>query len=74
MEFAEELVFKGIKILAINGRKMFETWYEVSNLLNSGRIDVKPVITHEFPLEKIDDAMAMLTAKDKKAGKIVLKP
>jgi threonine 3-dehydrogenase len=74
MEFAEELVFKGIKVLAINGRKMFETWYEVAGLLNSGRVDVKPVITHEFPLEKIDEAMTMLTAKDKKCGKIVLKP
>ncbi|MFH1830028.1 MAG: L-threonine 3-dehydrogenase [Pseudomonadota bacterium] len=74
LELAEEVVFKGIRILAINGRKMFETWYEVGNLLRSGRVDVKPVITHEFPLEKIDDAMAMLTAKEKKAGKIVLKP
>lgn len=74
LELAEEVVFKGIRILAINGRKMFETWYEVANLLRSGRVDVKPVITHEFPLEKIDDAMALLTAKEKKAGKIVLKP
>lgn len=74
LELAEEVVFKGIRILAINGRKMFETWYEVANLLNSGRVDVGPIITHEFPLERIDDAMAMLTAKDKKCGKIVLKP
>jgi len=74
LELAEEMVFKGIKVLAINGRKMFETWYEVGNLLNSGRVDVKPVITHEFPLEKIDEAMGMLAAKDKRCGKIVLKP
>jgi threonine 3-dehydrogenase len=74
LELAEEVVFKGITILAINGRKMFETWYEVSNLLNSGRVDVRPVITHEFPLTKMDEAMAMLTAKEKACGKIVLKP
>lgn len=74
IEVAEEMIFKGIKILAINGRKMFQTWYEVANLLGSGRVDIKPVITHEFPLTKIDDAMAILNAKEIKAGKIVLKP
>jgi threonine dehydrogenase-like Zn-dependent dehydrogenase len=42
--------------------------------LNSGRLDIKPVLTHTFPLEKIDDAMALLNAKEIKAGKIVLKP
>lgn len=74
MELAEELIFKGIKVLAINGRKMFSTWYEVANLLGSGRVDVRPVITHEFPMTKIDEAMAMLNAKEICAGKIVLKP
>ena len=74
LELAEEMIFKGIRVLAINGRKMFETWYEVANLLNSGRIDVRPVITHTLPLEKIDEAMGMLTSKDKNVGKIVLKP
>lgn len=74
IEIAEEMIFKGLKLLAINGRRMFETWYEVANLLGSGLVDVRPVITHEFPLAKIDDAMAMLNAKEIKAGKIVLKP
>lgn len=74
LDLAEEVVFKGIRIIAISGRKMFETWYQVANLLGSGRVDVRPVITHELPLEKIDEAMAMLTAKEKKCGKIVLKP
>lgn len=74
LDLAEEVVFKGIKIIAINGRKMFETWHEVSNLLNSGRLDIKHVITHTFPLEKMDGAMELLNAKEVKVGKIVLKP
>lgn len=74
IDVAEEVVFKGVKILAINGRKMFGTWMEVANLLNSGRIDVNAVMTHEFPLEKIGDAMEILNAKEIKAGKILLKP
>lgn len=74
LDLAEEIVFKGIRLLAINGRKMFGTWYEVAGLLNSGRIDVRPVLTHTFPLDDVDEAMALLNAKEIKAGKIVLKP
>lgn len=74
LNFAEEVIFKGIKIIAINGRRMFATWYELANLLNSGRLDISHVITHTFPLAKIDDAMKLLNAKEIKAGKIILKP
>ncbi len=74
LNLAEEVIFKGITIKAINGRKMFDTWYEVANLLGSGRVDVKPVLTHTFPLGEIDDAMSLLNAKEIRAGKIVLKP
>lgn len=71
---AEQIVFKGINIIAINGRKMFETWVEVANLLNSKSFDVSKIITHEFPLEKIGDAMEVLSAPVRQAGKVVLKP
>jgi threonine 3-dehydrogenase len=74
IDIAEEVVFKGINIIAINGRKMFETWVEVGNLLSSGRIDVSPVITHQMPLEKIDEAMTILETRPKMVGKVVLKP
>lgn len=74
LDLAEEIIFKGITLHAINGRKMFSTWYEVANLLKSQRIDVKSALTHEFPLEKIDEAMALLNAKEITAGKIILRP
>ncbi len=74
LNMAEEVIFKGIRLLAINGRKMFETWYEVAALLGSGRLDISSVLTHEFPLGKIDEAMAILNAPEIKAGKIILKP
>lgn len=74
IDVAEELIFKGVNVISIFGRKMFETWQEVANLLNSKRIDISSVITHEFSLEKIGDAMELLNAKEVKAGKIILKP
>lgn len=74
IDVGEELIFKGVNVISIFGRKMFDTWHEVANLLKSKRIDISSVITHEFPLEKIGDAMELLNAKEVKAGKIILKP
>ncbi len=74
INFADEVIFKGITIKAINGRKMFETWVQVQNLLLSGRVDISPVLTHTFPMSEIDQAMALLTGREAQAGKIVLMP
>jgi len=74
LDIAEEIIFKGIKINAIVGRRMFETWKQVSFLLSSGRIDVSPIITHIFPLEEINQAMELLRPDNIQAGKIILKP
>lgn len=52
----EHVVFKGAKVLGINGRKMFETWYQMEELLLSGRLELNDIITHEFPLEDFQRA------------------
>jgi len=52
----EHVVFKGATVLGINGRKMFETWYQMEELLLSGRLELDEIITHEFPLEKYQEA------------------
>lgn len=74
IDFAEEVIFKGITIKAINGRKMFETWEQVQNLLLSGRVDLRPALTHTLPMAKIDEAMQLLNPHHVRAGKIVLLP
>lgn len=48
----EHVVFKGAKVLGINGRKMFQTWYQMEELLLSGRLELDEIITHEVPLEE----------------------
>jgi len=50
------IVFKGATVLGIYGRKMFETWYQMESLLLSGRLELDPIITHEFPLERFREA------------------
>lgn len=44
------VIFKGCTVLGVNGRKMFETWYQMEELLLSGRLELDEIITHEVPL------------------------
>jgi threonine 3-dehydrogenase len=52
----QHVVFKGATVLGINGRRMFETWYQMEELLLSGKLELNEIITHEFPLEKFKKA------------------
>ncbi|HEY1626997.1 MAG TPA: L-threonine 3-dehydrogenase [Streptosporangiaceae bacterium] len=63
------LVTNMITIKGIYGRQMFETWYEMSVLIQSG-VDISPVITHRFPAQ--DYAAAFDTMRGGECGKIVL--
>jgi threonine 3-dehydrogenase len=66
------LIFKGITLHGIIGRRMYQTWYQMDNLLRSGRLDVRPAITHVMPMERFDEAIALL--RSGQAGKVVLVP
>ena len=70
MDFATEIIFKGITIYGVIGRKMYETWHLMRRFLISGQFDPRPVITHKFPLAQIDDALAAIRSGD--AGKVIL--
>jgi len=66
------VIFKGATIQGIIGRRMYETWIQMDQLLGSGRLDVRPAITHVMPMEKFEEAIALL--RDGRAGKVVLVP
>jgi len=68
------VIFKGAKIIGINGRLMFQTWYELSNLLNNKLVDPSPVITHKFPLKDFQKGIDALLSPNKESGKVVLFP
>ncbi|HYK11895.1 MAG TPA: L-threonine 3-dehydrogenase [Gemmatimonadales bacterium] len=70
IDFANEIIFKGITIYGVVGRKMYETWHQMRRFLSTGLFDPRPVITHRFPLAKIDDALAAIRSGD--AGKVIL--
>lgn len=64
-----EVIFKGLVIKGIYGREMFETWYKMSSMLQSG-LDVMPVITHRFAIG--DYQQAFETMNSGRSGKVIL--
>jgi threonine 3-dehydrogenase len=71
----EGVIFKGLKINGINGRKMFDTWYQGRNLIMSGLVDPTPVITHTMPLRDLSKACEMINeVQNRIASKITIDP
>jgi len=65
----EKVVFNGITIRGIYGRKMFETWYKMQVMVQSG-LDVTPVITHRFDYTDYKEAFELM--KSGNSGKVIL--
>ena len=72
LDLAEDIIFKGATVHGINGRRMWRTWYQAQALLRSGKVDLRPLVTHTFPLAKIHEGMALL--KQGEAAKVILYP
>jgi threonine 3-dehydrogenase len=70
IDFASEIIFKGLTVYGVIGRRMYHTWYQMRQFLRSGRFDPRPVMTHQFPLDQIDDAIAVI--REGSAGKVIL--
>ena len=64
-----QVIFKGLTIKGIYGREMFETWYKMAALLQSG-LDVTPVITHHLPYMEFERVFEIMESGQ--AGKIVM--
>jgi len=67
---AEDLIFKGLTVQGIVGRRLYDTWYTMKALLASGRLDVSPVLTHRLPFD--DFAQGMELMRSGQCGKVVL--
>jgi threonine 3-dehydrogenase len=69
VNFASEVIFKGITIYGVVGRRMYDTWHQMTRFLRSGAFDPTPVITHRFPLEGAAEAIRAI--KSGEAGKVI---
>ena len=64
-----EVVFKGLFLKGVYGREMFETWYKMASMLQSG-LDISQVITHHLPVDEYQKGFEIMNQG--KAGKIIL--
>lgn len=69
LEMAEDMIFKGLTVQCIVGRRLYETWESMSALLSSGRLNIQAAITHKMPLEQFDRGMELMRAGQ--CGKVV---
>ncbi len=72
VDWAGDIIFKGIRVYGIAGREVFQTWYKMDALLRSKAINVDPVITHRFMLKDYKKAFRVMNSKDKNCGKVIL--
>ena len=72
IDVAEKMIFKNLTVLALNGRRIFDTWYKTRWLLESGVINLRPLISKEVSFNGINDAMETLASGQ--ACKIIIRP
>lgn len=65
----DDLVFKGLHLKGIYGREMFETWYKMVSLLQSG-LNINRVLTHQFHYTEFEKAFALMQSGQ--CGKVIL--
>lgn len=71
LDLSTLVIFKGTTILGINGRRMFETWYQMENLLLSERLNLDPIITHVIDMKDYEKGLSMMQSGE--AIKVVMK-
>jgi threonine 3-dehydrogenase len=64
-----QVIFKGLVIKGIYGREMFETWYKMASLIQSG-LDLSPVITHYYSVDEFQQGFDAM--RSGQSGKVIL--
>lgn len=64
-----DVIFKGLTLQGIYGRKMFETWYKMEAMIQAG-LDLSPVITHRFNYREFEKGFEAMNSGN--SGKVVL--
>ncbi len=72
LDFANDIIFKGVNIYGVVGRRIYDTWYQVKELIDSNTLHLEQIITHQFPLKDIIKAAEIMGERN--CGKIILIP
>ena len=71
-DLVNDVIFKGATVQGIYGRRMFETWVQMTELLKHGKLNLEPLFRERMPLDKFDEAFSLLESGQ--AGKVLLYP
>ena len=72
LDLVSDVIFKGATVRGIYGRRMFETWVQMTSLLKAGRLNLDPLFGERTSLEKFDEAFSLLQGGH--AGKVLFYP
>ena len=71
-DFDNLIIFKGLTVYGVIGRRLWETWYQARGLLRAETVDLRPIVTHQFSLEEFERAFELMASGQ--CGKVVLLP
>ncbi|HSR51997.1 MAG TPA: L-threonine 3-dehydrogenase [Acidobacteriota bacterium] len=72
LELSDLIIFKGITLHGIVGRRLWDTWEKMESLLREGLVDLSPIVTHQYPLADFDKAFETMEAGQ--CGKVMMRP
>ena len=64
-----EVIFKGLTVRGIYGRRIFDTWYKAAAMLQSG-LDISSIVTHRYSVDDFEEAFEVVGSGE--CGKVVL--
>lgn len=70
LDLSRLVVFKGVRVVGIHGRRMFQDWQLMQGLLRSGKLDLAPIITHKLKLSEHEKGFEAMAGSD--SGKVVM--
>jgi threonine 3-dehydrogenase len=72
LDLTDQIIFKEARLFGVTGRELFKTWQQTTALIATGMVDVAPVITHRFPLDRFEEAFDVMASG--RAAKVILLP
>jgi threonine 3-dehydrogenase len=72
IDIGKWIINKELSLESVFGRRIWSTWYQVSDLLLSGKVDLGALVTHRFRLAEFEEAMRVMRSGE--CGKVVLTP
>ena len=62
LDLTEQVIFKEARVFGVTGRELFRSWQQTTTLLATGMVDIAPIVSGRFPLERFEDAFEAMAS------------